>query len=238
MAETVSAADEAELDRALVEGIHQTLMDATGHPIDRASLPIGRVPPGKSLVEFWHLDFPTASLVSGGLDYHGPVAMVLLNDMLSVRRLDSGALNALLFRIRDRLVKIYGVQTGGVMAATLVARCRQAIERPEDFPGLLSDNELRAAYDAYVKEKTAFGYGSLVFGNTAAGIKAAQKAATAPWPPTWLRGFLARVATMAGWVSGASLSLAVAMSNMGERYADRRALEYRDELNRRNLALP
>ena len=83
-----------ELDRQLRLGAHQMMRDAVGNQVMRDSLPVGYVPPGKTLIQFWNLDFPFQ-----GIDYNRPVVIELLREMLSVRRLSKGAGNALGYRI-------------------------------------------------------------------------------------------------------------------------------------------
>ncbi|MEA1675467.1 hypothetical protein [Nitrospirillum sp. BR 11163] len=236
MTDITNAAHDAELDQALKLGIHQVVMDATGRPVDRAALPVGRVPSGQSLVDFWHLNFPL-----GAMDYHAPEVQLLLNDMLSVRRLDSGALQALMARIKDRLVKAYGPQQGSLMAGMLIARCQQALQQPEDFPPLLSDQELVAAYKVATRSRDAFGFLGGATGAFAGVPGLAQKAAAASWPPSWLSRILTRLAAIpeaAAPVFGWSTKWAAFMFATGNRHFSSRAQEYRDEINRRNLSLP
>ena len=70
------------------------MRDAVGNQVMRDSLPVGYVPPGKTLIQFWNPDFPFQ-----GIDYNRPVVIELLREMLSVRRLSKGAGNALGYRI-------------------------------------------------------------------------------------------------------------------------------------------
>ncbi|TWB77258.1 hypothetical protein FBZ87_10373 [Nitrospirillum amazonense] len=239
--DTAHTAEDAELDQALREGIHEVVRDATGHPADRMSFPVGRVPAGQTLEQFWHVDFPYAHWVGGGLDYNQFEVTAVMTDMLSVRRLSPALLQALLTRIKDRLTEAYGPQVGGMMAAMLIARCHQAIQQPEDFPGLLSDDELKAAYAASTRTKTAFGAMGAGFGFASTALGNAKKAAAAPWPPPWLRNIFSRLTATAeagtpvvGWV----IIEAGYMFKTGYSYFDRRSQAYRDELNRRNLAIP
>ena len=126
------------------------MRDAVGNQVMRNSLPVGYVPPGKTLIQFWHLDFPL-----GSIDYNRPVVLGLLQEMLSVRRLSEGAGNSLGYRIYTMLPASYGDE-GKVMAAMLLARARQAISEPETWPSLLDDEELRQAYSAYKSSQTLF----------------------------------------------------------------------------------
>ncbi|TWB41937.1 hypothetical protein [Nitrospirillum pindoramense] len=241
MLDTAHTAEDAELDQALREGIHEVVRDATGHPADRMSFPVGRVPAGQTLEQFWHVDFPYAHWVGGGLDYSHFEVRALMTDMLSVRRLSPALLQALLTRIKDRLTAAFGPQQGGMMAAVLIARCQQAVTQPEDFPGLLSDDELIAVYrldSGLAKDFGAFGGGAQTVNRA---IDFRKKVAARAWLPRWIRRLaaLAEVGKRAKpSVLGWSLTWAQTMMGVGYAHFSGRASACKDELNRRNLPIP
>ena len=138
-----------ELDGQLQQGAHELMRDAVGNQVMRDSLPIGYVPPGKTLIQFRNLDFPIKRV-----DYNRPLVLEMLREMLSVRRLSEGAGNALGYRIYKELPTKYGDE-GKVMAAMLLSRARQAISEPEVWPSLLDVAELKAAYGAYKGNETS-----------------------------------------------------------------------------------
>ncbi|TWB48242.1 hypothetical protein [Nitrospirillum viridazoti] len=226
---------EADLDRQLAQGAHQIVMDATGRRIDRASFPVGRVPSGTTLVQFWHLDFPMAG---HGVSYDDPAVQHLLQEMLAVRRLDAGGLTALLSRMRSTLTEAYGPAQGGMMAAMLMARAHQAIERPEDFPGLLSDAELAEAYKTAGDVATGFKWGGWAVTAFAGAPTQAKKAVGASWAPSWLQSVAQALTRLSAWPVTLNVAFANRMMGMGQAYNERHLSLYRDELNRRNLAIP
>ncbi|TWB58721.1 hypothetical protein [Nitrospirillum viridazoti] len=226
---------ETDLDRQLTQGAHQIVTDATGRRVDRASFPVGRVPAGTSLVQFWHLDFPMASQ---SVSYDDPVTQHLLQDMLAVRRLDAGGLTALLSRMRSSLTLAYGPARGGMMAAMLMARAHQAIERPDDFPGLLSDAELAEACKAAGDVATGFKWGGWAVTAFAGAPSQAKKAVGATWAPSWLQSVAQALTKLSAWPVTLNVAFANRMMGMGQAYNERRRSLYRDELNRRNLVIP
>ena len=178
----IDVASSDDLDRQLVSGTHEMMRDAAGQQIQRDRLPIGVVPPGQTLLQFWHLDFPIR-----GPDYNQPAVILLLIEMLSIRRLSPGAANALGLRISTALPAAYG-RDGSVMAAMLLARCRQAIAEPEAFPSLLDDGELKAAYTVYKQVGNAFSTAGGALGTAAAAPKVAGTAIGKNSNlPEWLR---------------------------------------------------
>ena len=183
MAAAPALATPDELDTQLRDGAHEMMRDAIGQSVMRDRLPVGYVTPGKTLVQFWNLDFPIQ-----GPDYTRPAVTSLLTEMLSVRRLSPGAANALGLRIHTTLPAAYG-RDGSVMAAMLIARCRQALAEPEGWPSLLDDGELKAAYAVYRQNEHGFeGAGAaLGFGGKASGIMESSFNKNTNLPE-WLRG--------------------------------------------------
>ncbi|MBB6251456.1 hypothetical protein [Nitrospirillum iridis] len=225
---------EADLDRQLAQGAHQIVIDATGRRVDRASFPVGRVPAGMTLVQFWRLDFPIAGQ---SLNYDDPAVQHLLQDMLSIRRLDAGGLTALLSRIRRTLLDAYGTAKGGLMAAALMARCQQAIERPEDFPPLLSDDELRTGYTATGRIAKGFHYGAWV-NNAAAAESNRARVVGSTWLPAWLRETCQALSRGPATPINLMFIYIGKILGTGEDYNNARHLAYRDEMNRRRMAIP
>ncbi|MBB6251454.1 hypothetical protein [Nitrospirillum iridis] len=174
------------------------------------------------------------------MDYGDAVSQQLMTEMLSVRRLDAGSLSALLSRIRSRLLAAYGPGKGGFMAAMLMARVNQAVERPEDFPALLSDAELLAAYGISEKMAKSFGRGGFVFAGATGGPPVAREVAQRmTWSlPRWLENV--------GKAMSSEAILPVAMgigtiswiiSSGHDHFADRKQT-YKEEMIRRNMAIP
>ncbi|MDE1150300.1 MAG: hypothetical protein PW843_27440 [Azospirillaceae bacterium] len=225
---------EARLDRQLVEGAQRIVTDATGHRVDQRTMPIGRVPAGQSLVQFWRLDTPMEGVSAS---YNEPVVQHLLQDMLSVRRLDPGALYAMLTRIKTQLVVAYGPAQGGWMAAMLMSRCRQAIESPEDFPPLLTDDELREAFKTYGRLAKVFHYGDFLR-QGALGESTRKKVLQYGRSPELLKNVYKELTTGPAIPVAAMYIFIGYILGTGESYNAARNLGYRDELNRRNLAIP
>ncbi|MEE3625006.1 hypothetical protein UCD39_13545 [Nitrospirillum sp. BR 11752] len=236
---------EAELDRQLTQGAHEIVADAAGHRIDRAALPVGQVHNGVSLVEFWGLDAPTIQVwrlevtASPGsrVDYTDPTSQQLLREMLSVRRLDVGALSALLARIKARQVAAFGPGLGGVKAAMLMARVHQAIERPEDFPGLLSDDELVEAYKISANIGPKFGWShDLLVGAATTPGSAMSGLKLRKWTvPPWLRR--TNKVILFPPVALCLLAIERLLSAAESHYSQKKAV-FRDEMLRRNMAIP
>ncbi len=183
MAHDPALATPDELDAQLRDGAHEMMRDAIGQSVNRDTLPIGQVTPGKTLLQFWNLDFPIQ-----GPDYTRPGVTTLLTEMLSVRRLSPGAANALGLRIHISLPEIYG-RDGSVMAAMLIARCRQALAEPETWPSLLDDGELKEAYAAYKRNERGFEGVGVAFGLGAKAPATLQDRFNRNTNlPEWLRG--------------------------------------------------
>ena len=114
--------------------------------------PIGRVPAGTSMQQFWHLG---PAPVSGWShlfiplphqpDFNKPEVSTLLQEMMAVRRTSPADLKSLVARI-NFLPQRLGRQDGGFIAATLLSRVGQALSEPTAFPPLLTNTELRKAY--------------------------------------------------------------------------------------------
>ncbi|TWB18831.1 hypothetical protein FBZ89_109217 [Nitrospirillum amazonense] len=225
---------EAELDRQLVQGAQRIVTDAVGQRVDQRTMPVGRVPAGMSLVQFWRLDTPLDGVSTR---YNDPLVQHLLQDMLSVRRLDPGALYALLTRIKTQLVTAYGPAQGGWMAAMLMSRCRQAIESPEDFPPLLSDDELREAFKTYDRLAKVFHYGDALR-QGALGEGTRRKVMQYGRSPVILKDMYTELTKGPAIPIAAMYYFIGYILSTGEKYNAARNLSYRDELNRRNLALP
>ena len=158
MATDPALATPDELNAQLRDGAHEMMRDAVGQSVMRDRLPVGYLTPGKTLVQFWNLDFPIQ-----GPDYSRAAVTALLTEMLSLRRLSPGAANALGLRIYTTLPAAYG-RDGSVMAAMLLARCRQALAEPETWPSLLDDGELKDAYTAYKRNERGFEGVGVIFG--------------------------------------------------------------------------
>ena len=158
MATDPALATPDELNAQLRDGAHEMMRDAVGQSVMRDRIPAGYLTPGKTLVQFWNLDFPIQ-----GPDYSRAAVTALLTEMLSLRRLSPGAANALGLRIYTTLPAAYG-RDGSVMAAMLLARCRQALAEPETWPSLLDDGELKDAYTAYKRNERGFEGVGVIFG--------------------------------------------------------------------------
>jgi hypothetical protein len=115
--------------------------------------------------------------------------------MLSLRRLSPGAANALGLRIHTSLPAAYG-RDGSVMAAMLIARCRQVLAEPEVWPSLLDDEELKTAYTDYRQNQSLFTNSGVAFGGAAAAPGFAEKNLNSNKNlPEWFRG-LTRALTL------------------------------------------
>ncbi len=230
--------DEDLLEAELKAGSQEVFVDAVGQRIARNLMPIGVPPPGKTLVQFWHLDFWGAKK-PGMPDYAAPLVQQLLRDMLSIRRLDPHAVRALMERIQKQLLDAYGTGAGGMMAAMLISRSQDALNTPEDFPPLLDDAELKQAFVTAMRLEGGFkAGGALVGAGKTAGAKAGA-VETARAAPGWLQrmaGAFGRATT--GKVPNLSLLWAGFMASRGQAYFSAKAQDYRDELNRRRLPIP
>lgn len=107
--------------------------DVVGQKVPRDQLPVGFVPPGKNLVQFWNLACPIQ-----GPDYNNPAVTVLLSEMLSVRRLFPSATNVLGLRIYTTLPAALGHDSSVVAAMTSPAAVRPLWSRKRGLPSSMT----------------------------------------------------------------------------------------------------
>jgi hypothetical protein len=138
--------------------------------------PIGKLPPGVDAFRFWLVDTRSAINLTDGdaigwvskaileglalaappsMNYDRPEVRQILERMLSVRRMGKAELFGLGHDIQQLPSRI-GKAEGGIVAATLITRIGQALGSPEDFPPLLTNNELRRCYRTYSGISTGF----------------------------------------------------------------------------------
>lgn len=235
-----SPTDQARsLDREFALGAHHLFCDAVSAATRAQQYPVANVPPGESLLVFWHLNFPL-----GRIDYNKPEVLAVLTDMLGIRRMDPCHVLALTTRIND-LPRRYGPE-GYATAAMTLARARQALADPSSLPGLMTDDELRDAYRVDGRIATGFDGATWLLGAKATAGEGSRQLAGSQGIGSWMTRIAEKLdaldAPAVRAVGRGTYYLmflyAGFIFQLGSARFENQQAGFRDEMLRRGLAAP